>query len=87
MLALQLLAVFFLLLAAAFMYGPQLALYGPRAAQDLAKNSQAQFVGGCLVSALIMVGLAPNLSEAFSSGGTAVTLVVADIFLMSYSLT
>ena len=86
MLALQLLAVFFLLLAAAFMYGPQLVLYGPRAAEDLVKNGQAQFVGGCLISALIVAFLAPNLGSAFSSGGTAVTLVMADIFLMNYSI-
>lgn len=87
MLALQLLAVFFLMIAAAFMYGPQLALYGPRAAQDLVNNGQAQFVGGCLASALIMVLLAPHLSDAVFSGGGAVTLVMADIFLMSFSLT
>lgn len=86
MLALQLLAVFFLLLSAAFMYGPQIALYGPRAARGLVKNDQAQFVGGCLVSALIVVWLAPYLGTAFSSGGTAITLVMTDIFLMSFSL-
>ncbi|MEO0606759.1 MAG: hypothetical protein AAFY82_00900 [Pseudomonadota bacterium] len=86
MLALQLLAAFFLLLAAAFMYGPQLALYGPRAAQELVKNGPAQFVGGCLISGLIVVWLAPHLGLAFSSGGTAITLVMADIFLMHYSL-
>lgn len=86
MVALQLVAVVFLILSAAFMYGPQLALYGPRALTDLSRNGQAQFVGGCLASALTLVILAPGLGSAFSSGGSAVTLVMADLFTLTYSL-
>ena len=86
MLAAQLVAVFFLLLSAAFLFGPQIAVYGPRAASDMMRNEQAQFAGGCLASALIVVALAPFLGTAFSSGGSAVTLVMADLFTMSFSL-
>ena len=86
MLALQLVALFFLMLSAAFMYGPQLAVYGPRAVPELLQNGQAQFVGGCLASAVITVFLMPHLGDAFSTGGSAITLVMADIFTMSFSL-
>ncbi|MEL6860674.1 MAG: hypothetical protein AAGL11_02465 [Pseudomonadota bacterium] len=86
MLALQLVAFFFLLLSAAFMYGPQLVVFGPRALPELMQNGQAQFVGGCLASAVLTVFLLPYLGGAFSSGGSAVTLVMADIFTMSFSL-
>lgn len=86
MVALQLVAVAFLVLSAAFLYGPQLAIYGPRAVTDLARNDQAQFVGGCLATAFTLVIFAPGLAGAFSSGGTAMTLVMADIFTLSFSL-
>ena len=86
MLAVQLVAVFFLLLSAAFLFGPQIAVYGPRAASEMMRNEQAQFAGGCLASALIVVLLAPQLGTAFSSGGSAVTLVMADLFTMRFSL-
>ncbi len=86
MLAFQLVAVFFLLLSAAFMYGPQLVVFGPRAVPELLQNGQAQFVGGCLVSVMLTVLLIPHLGGAFSSGGSAITLVMADVFMMSFSL-
>ena len=86
MLAFQLVSVLFLLLSAAFLFGPQIAVYGPRAASDMIRNEQAQFAGGCLVSAFLIVILAPHLGTAFSSGGSAVTLVMADLFTMRFSL-
>lgn len=86
MLAYQLVAIALLLVSAAFMYGPQLIVYGPKAFPALVANGQAQFVGGCLVSALVIVLLAPHLGSAFSSGGGAITLVMVDLFTLDYSL-
>jgi len=85
MLTLQLTAIFFVLLSAAFMFGPQLVVYGPRALPQLAGNDQARFVGGCLTSGLVLTIMAPYFGGAVSSGGTAMTLVMADLLTMSFS--
>jgi hypothetical protein len=84
MLALQLLAITFLGLSAALMFGPQVATYGPRMARDMLQDGQVQFVGGCLSSALLLVFLAPYAGDAFSSGGSAITLVMVDVFTMQF---
>jgi len=84
MLALQLTAIFFLLLSAAFMYGPQLAVYGPRAWSEMVRNDQARFVGGCLVSGLVFVIAAPYFGGAVSSGSDAMSVVVVDVVTMSF---
>ncbi len=86
MLALQVTAIFFVLLSAAFMFGPQLVIYGPRTLPQLARNEQARFVGGCLTSALVLVVIAPYFSSAVSSGGGAITLVMADLVTMQFGL-
>ena len=85
MLTLQILALFFLGLSAAFLFGPQLFVYGPRAVRDMVREGQVQFVGGCFVSLLVLVFFAPYLGAAFQSGGGAVTLVMVDIFTMQFS--
>ena len=84
MLALQLVALTLLGLSAALMFGPQIAVYGPQAARDMVRDGQAQFVGGCLISAILMVITAPHLGGAVSSGGGAITLVMVDVFTMSF---
>ena len=84
MLALQLTAVFFVLLSATLMFGPQLLIYGPRALPQLAQSEQARFVGGCLTTALVMAVLAPYFGDALTSGGSAITLVMADVVTMSF---
>nr|WP_070960752.1 hypothetical protein [Hyphomonas sp. Mor2] len=85
MLALQVTAIFFVLLSAAFMFGPQLAIYGPRAVSQLARDEQARFVGGCLTSALVLAVLAPYFAGAMSFGGSTITLVMADLATMQFS--
>ena len=85
MLALQVTAIFFVLLSAAFMFGPQLVVYGPRAAQQLARDEQARFVGGCLVSALALAFIAPYFASAVSSGGGTITLVMAELVTMRFN--
>lgn len=84
MLVLQVTAVFFVLLSATLMFGPQLVIYGPRALPQLAQSEQARFVGGCLTTALVLALLAPYFGDAVSSGGSAITLVMADVATMSF---
>jgi hypothetical protein len=85
MLALQLTAIFFVLLSAAFMFGPQLVIYGPRGVQQLVRDEQARFVGGCLTSALVLAVMAPYFADAVSSGGGAITLVMAELVTMRFN--
>lgn len=86
MLALQLLAVAFLCLSAAFMFGPMLVLYGPRTLPMLARDGQARFVCGFLISATVLTLIAPHFNASLSSGGSAMSLVVADLFTMQFSV-
>jgi len=85
MLALQITAIFFVLLSAALMFGPQLVVYGPRGAQQLARDEQARFVGGCLVSALALAVTAPHFAGALSSGGGTITLAMAELVTMRFN--
>jgi len=86
MLALQLVACFFLALSAAFCFGPRLAVYGPRALGDMAREGQVQFVGGCFASMLVLIVMAPSLSSAISAGGSVMSVAMLDIYLMQFSL-
>lgn len=85
MLALQITAIVFILLSAGLMFGPQLAVYGPKALPQLARDEQARFVGGCLTSVLILAVMTPYFAQAFSSGGDAITLVMAELVTMQFS--
>lgn len=85
MLALQVTAIFFVLLSATLMFGPQLVVYGPRALPQLARSEQARFVGGCLTSALVLAVMAPYFGSALSSGSGAMTLIVADLVTLQFS--
>lgn len=85
MLALQVTAIAFILLSAALMFGPQLVVYGPRTLPRLARDEQARFVGGCLTSVLVLAVMTPYLAEAFGSGGSAITLVMAELTTMQFS--
>ncbi len=85
MLALQVTAIVFILLSGALMFGPQLAVYGPRALPRLAQDEQARFVGGCLTSVLVLAVMAPYFSVAFNSGGDALTLVMAELVTMQFA--
>lgn len=84
MLALQLTAFAFLLLSAAFMFGPQIAIYGARALPRLAENGQARFVGGVLLSITVFAAMAPQLGSAMTTGGDTMTVLVADLVLMNF---
>lgn len=84
MLALQLIALAFLALSMAFLFGPRLAVYGPRALGEMAQEGQVQFVGGCLASVLVLIIGAPYFTGALASGGDVITLAVMDVFTMTY---
>ncbi|MHA7857594.1 MAG: hypothetical protein ACX94D_05860 [Henriciella sp.] len=86
MLALQLLAITFLALSAAFMFGPALVMYGPRAMPTLMRDGQARFVGGFLGSAALLALLLPGFGTAMSSGGGAITLVMTDLVTMRFNI-
>lgn len=86
MLALQLLALTFLALSMAFLFGPRLAVYGPRALGEMAREGQVQFVGGCLASVLVLIVGAPYFTGAVASGSDVITLAVIDVFTMTYSV-
>lgn len=86
MLALQCVAIAFLALSAALMFGPQLVVYGPKALRDMVQDGQVQFVGGCLVSGGAAIILMPHFGDAFSSGRDVMTLVVVDIFTMQFQV-
>ncbi len=85
MLALQITAIFFVLLSAALMFGPQLVVYGPRGVQQLARDEQARFVGGCLASALALAVMAPYFADALASGGGTITLAMAELVTMRFN--
>ena len=85
MLALQVTAIVFILLSAGLMFGPQLAVYGTRALPRLAQDEQARFVGGCLTSFLVLAVMAPYFTGAVNSGGSAMTLVMAELVTMQFS--
>ena len=85
MLALQLLALGFLTLSAAFLFGPQLAVYGPKAMREIARDGQAQFVGGCFISLIVLVFTAPFIGAAFATGGDTIRIVVTDLFTLQFS--
>ena len=87
MLLLQLTAIAFLVFSAAFMFGPQLVVYGPRAAMEMARQTEARFIGGFLTTAGVLAVAAPFIGQSLISGGNAMTLVVVDIFSMQFSLT
>ncbi len=84
MLALQLTAIFFVLLSAGLMFGPQLAIYGPRAMTQLVRDDQARFVGGCLTTALVLIVVAPHFGYALSSGASTITLAMTDLSTMNF---
>ena len=86
MLALQLLAITFLALSAAFMFGPALVMYGPRAMPTLMRDGQARFVGGFLGSAALLTLLLPSFGTTMSSGGGAITLVMTDLVTMRFNI-
>ena len=86
MLALQLLAIAFLVLSAAFMFGPALVLYGPRTMPTLMRDGQARFFCGFLVSAALLTMILPGFGSAVTSGGSAMTLVMADVFTMRFNI-
>ncbi|MEO1188438.1 MAG: hypothetical protein AAFW60_05135 [Pseudomonadota bacterium] len=86
MLALQLLASLFLLLSAALCFGPRLAVYGPRAARDMVREGQVQFVAGWFASVFVLILTAPHLGTAFTSGGSALSIAMLDIYSMQFSL-
>ncbi|MEO1304286.1 MAG: hypothetical protein AAFV37_04870 [Pseudomonadota bacterium] len=85
MLALQLLALGFLTLSAALFFGPQLTVYGPKGVRHLAREGQAQFVGGCFVSLTVLVFAAPIVSSGFLTGGDTIRLVMVDLFTLQFS--
>jgi len=86
MLALQIIAFVFLALSVAFLFGPRLVVYGPNAMSDMAQEGQVQFVGGCLASVLVLIFGAPYFGGAMSAGSGAMSVVVLDLFTMTYSL-
>ena len=86
MLALQLLAIAFLVLSAAFMFGPALVLYGPRTVPTLIRDGQARFFCGFLVSTALLTLVLPGFGSAVTSGGSAMTLVMADVFMMRFNI-
>ena len=86
MLALQLLAIAFLVLSAAFMFGPALALYGPRAMPTIMRDGQARFFCGFLGSAALLALILPEFGSAVSSGSSAMTLVMTDVFTMRFNI-
>lgn len=67
MLALQIIAFAFLALSVAFLFGPRLAVYGPRALSEMAQEGQVQFVSACLASILVLIVGAPYISDPGSS--------------------
>ena len=86
MLALQLLAIAFLALSAAFMFGPALVMYGPRAMPTIMRDGQARFVCGFLGSAALLVLALPSFGSAMTSGGGAITLVMTDLVTMRFNI-
>ncbi len=86
MLALQLLAAFFLFLAAALFFGPQLVIYGPRALPEIARNPQVRMAGGCLASLCILAIMAPHMGSALINGGETVTVLAVNFATLSFSL-
>lgn len=86
MLVLQLLAIAFLALSAAFMFGPALVMYGPRALPTLMRDGQARFVCGFLGSATLLALVLPSFGSAMSSGGSAITLVMTDLVTMRFNI-
>ncbi len=86
MLALQITAAILLFLSAACFFGPQLVIYGPRALPMLAKQDQAKFIGGFLITATVLVITAPYFGTALLSGGEAVTLVARQLVGMSFGV-
>ncbi len=85
MLILQIIALFFVALSAAFLFGPRLVIYGPKALREMVREGQVQFVGGFVASLVLLVFAAPYIGSAFQSGGGAVTVVMIDVFTMQFS--
>ncbi|MEL6858210.1 MAG: hypothetical protein AAFO74_07475 [Pseudomonadota bacterium] len=86
MLTLQIIAFVLLGLSALLLFGPQLVIYGPKMARQMSTTGQVQFVGGCWVSVLALSVMAPQIGAAMSSGSSAMSLVVIDIFTMQFGL-
>lgn len=86
MLTLQLIAFVLLGLSALLLFGPQLIIYGPKMARQLTTNGQAQFVGGCWATVFILCAMAPQIGAAMTSGTSAMSMVVVDIFTMQFGL-
>ena len=86
MLALQIAAIVFIALSAAFLFGPQLVFYGPPALPRLVRQPQVRFLGGFLVTACALTLMAPYFGAAVSSGSENISLVMIDLFTMSFGL-
>ena len=76
---LLLIAAALLVLSAALFFGPQLVIYGPAGLRDAARRPEAQFVGGCILSALALLFFAPLAGSALISGGETVQVVVTNL--------
>ncbi len=86
MLAFQITAFALLVLAIACIYGPQLVFFGPRVLPVMMKQPETRFVGGFMASAMAFIVVAPQFGTILSQGGEAVTMVVLDIFSMSFGV-
>lgn len=86
MLALQLIALFFLALSVVFCFGPRLVVYGPRALGEMARQGQVQLVGACLTSILVMIVMAPHLNGAVSTDSGELSVAMLEAIVLSASL-
>ena len=59
-------------------------IYGPRAFPALARNREARFVGGCLVSACAVALSAPYALAALHSGSQTMLTVAAEVIGMNF---
>lgn len=76
---LQIFAILFLIVSAAFFFVPQILAYGAGQWRELARNGQVQFVLVCLISIFVAVLFAPGLrgeviTEHAESESAAVTI-------------
>ena len=72
-------ALAFLVLAAALFFGPYLVTYGPSGLGDLISRGDARFISLFLVAALAFAVFAPGTDPALISSGETVHLVPADM--------
>ncbi|MEM1086279.1 MAG: hypothetical protein AAGH90_01000 [Pseudomonadota bacterium] len=86
MLALQITAMFFIALAAALFFVPQIVAYGPRAVPALMSRPEVRFIATSFASLVVLAAIAPSFAEAVAIGGSTIYATAIELTNMNFGV-